>query len=102
MSRTPAAGTSSPVVDNSTDSHRQTIGSLMQTKDVGRYSKLLASSSLISYTQGMRGTKLFSLSAGLFCIAANLACGNENEPSLARIQRILVAKRLVDLTHPFE
>ena len=74
----------------------------MQTKDVGCYSKLLASSSLISYTQGMRGTKLFSLSAGLLCIAANLACGNENEPSLARIQRILVAKRLVDLTHPFE
>ncbi|CAN5611089.1 cyclase family protein [soil metagenome] len=35
------------------------------------------------------------------CIAANLASGKENEPSLARIQQILAGKRLVDLTHAF-
>jgi kynurenine formamidase len=37
-----------------------------------------------------------------FSASAKLASGNENEPSLARIQQILVGKRMVDLTHPFE
>lgn len=37
-----------------------------------------------------------------FLAATNPASGNENEPSLARIQQILVVKRMVDLTHAFE
>jgi kynurenine formamidase len=40
--------------------------------------------------------------AALFVIAvATIASGNENEPSLTRIQQVLVGKRLVDLTHSF-
>ncbi len=31
-----------------------------------------------------------------------VACGNADEPNLARIQQILVGKKMVDLTHPFE
>jgi hypothetical protein len=31
-----------------------------------------------------------------------VASGNADEPNLARIQQILVAKKMVDLTHPFE
>lgn len=51
---------------------------------------------------GVQQAKAVTAAAVLICAAANLAWGNENEPSLARIQQILVGKRLVDLTHPFE
>ncbi len=43
--------------------------------------------------------------AGVFVMAfapAQLALVNADEPSLARIQQILVGKKLVDLTHAFE
>ena len=43
--------------------------------------------------------------AGVFIMAfapAQLASVNADEPSLARIQQILVGKKLVDLTHAFE
>lgn len=43
------------------------------------------------------------LVAGVFGVAAaTVASENASEPSLARIQQILVGKKLVDLTHAFE
>lgn len=43
-----------------------------------------------------------AIAATVFGIAvATIASGNENEPSLTRIQQILVGKKLVDLTHVF-
>lgn len=43
-----------------------------------------------------------ALAAAVCGIAvASIASGNENEPSLTRIQQILVGKKLVDLTHAF-
>ncbi len=50
----------------------------------------------------MRRFSIFSALAVAFCALAKLVSGNENEPSLARIQQILMGKRMVDLTHPFE
>lgn len=41
------------------------------------------------------------IAALVFSSAVSIASGNENEPSLTRIQQILVGKKLVDLTHAF-
>lgn len=49
--------------------------------------------------------RLLVVVAGVFIMAfttAQLASVNADEPSLARIQQILVGKKLVDLTHAFE
>ena len=44
-----------------------------------------------------------SVCAAVFVLAASaVASDNANEPSLTRIQQILVGKKLVDLTHAFE
>ena len=50
----------------------------------------------------MRCFAIFCALAVAFMAVTKLASGNENEPSLARIQQILVGKRMVDLTHSFE
>ena len=50
----------------------------------------------------MHPSKLAVAALALGFGVAGIASGNENEPSLTRIQQILVGKKLVDLTHAFE
>ncbi|MFN2508856.1 MAG: cyclase family protein [Chthoniobacterales bacterium] len=50
----------------------------------------------------MRGGKLGLAAAVCIAAFAWIASGKADEPSLARIQQILVGKKLVDLTHAFE
>jgi kynurenine formamidase len=50
----------------------------------------------------MRRVKIWLYIAVIVTAQAKVAIVNAEEPSLARIQQILVGKRLVDLTHSFE
>ncbi|HEX8280908.1 MAG TPA: cyclase family protein [Chthoniobacterales bacterium] len=50
----------------------------------------------------MRGLKLAVVATFFAAGALSVASGNADEPSLTRIQQILTAKRMVDLTHAFE
>lgn len=50
----------------------------------------------------MHFLKATVVAIGMGFTAASIASGNEKEPSLTRIQQILVGKKMVDLTHAFE
>ena len=87
-------------VDKKPRVESQLCPAALEPYSIGRYSNLLAS--YYRMTQ-QRDVRTFSLVAfATICFASFCTIAFSEEPSLAQIQKILVGKTWVDLTHSFE